>query len=501
MLLNQSPAVPVPLSAEVIENGIPTERGVRVRGGLQKSAILPGPVVSLFSFSDPVSPAFFAATATAIYTVTALNPVVLAPIAVSGLTSGYFSTQQIGTVGGDFLYAVNGTDSARLYNGATWQAITGVSIPAITGVPTSQLSQVWLYRNRLFFVRKDTLSAYYLPVDSISGAAGEVSLAGVFQKGGSLLLGATWSQDSGSGMDDRVVFLSTEGEVAIYQGGNPASAADWGLVGRYDMARPLGVRCVMQAGGDLLIATTEGIVPLSQVMAKDPAALSLAAVTKAIQPLWAFEARRAVRPVELLKWQDRGIGIVTLPESDRALVVNLQTGAWAVQTGWSATSAALFVNKAYMARGSVVYAMDETGLDDTSNFTMRICWAFQDFGDPVALKVAQMMRLAFFSNGAFAYSLGMATDYAVAFGAAPAAALTVPPGGYMIWDVTKWDEALWWSPSLESAAGSVTGDWRSVRGAGMALAPVLQITSGSASKLNIEVIRADLAYEAGGSVV
>jgi hypothetical protein len=71
----------------------------------------------------------------------------------------------------------------------------------------------------------------------------------------------------------------------------------------------------------------------------------------------------------------------------------------------------------------------------------------------------------------------------------------------MIWDVSNWDEAFWWSPALESDVGSVTGDWRSVRGAGMALAPTLQITSGSATKLNIEVIRADLAFESGGSVV
>jgi hypothetical protein len=181
--------------------------------------------------------------------------------------------------------------------------------------------------------------------------------------------------------------------------------------------------------------------------------------------------------------------------------VNLQTGAWGVQTGWNATSAALFIGNAYMSRGSVVYAMDETGLDDTENYTMRLCWAFQDFGDPVALKVSQMMRMTFFANSAFPYNVGMATDYSVDFGTAPAGAFVAPPVGYMIWDVSNWDEAFWWSPALESDVGSVTGDWRSVRGAGMALAPTLQITSGSATKLNSEVIRADLAFESGGSVV
>ena len=68
------------------------------------------------------------------------------------------------------------------------------------------------------FVKRDSLKAYYLPVASIGGAAQDVSLSGVFQRGGKLLLGATWSLDSGDGMDDKCVFVSDRGEAAIYSG-------------------------------------------------------------------------------------------------------------------------------------------------------------------------------------------------------------------------------------------------------------------------------------------
>ncbi|TIX02855.1 MAG: hypothetical protein E5V46_32830, partial [Mesorhizobium sp.] len=58
---------------------------------------------------------------------------------------------------------------------------------AITGVATSALSHVWLYRNRLFFIQGGTMKASYLPVDSVTGALGTLNLSGVFQRGGSLL--------------------------------------------------------------------------------------------------------------------------------------------------------------------------------------------------------------------------------------------------------------------------------------------------------------------------
>lgn len=47
------------------------------------------------------------------------------------------------------------------------------------------LNYVWVYKNRLFFVEKDSLNAWYLPVDSIGGAAEKFPLGGVFTRGGS----------------------------------------------------------------------------------------------------------------------------------------------------------------------------------------------------------------------------------------------------------------------------------------------------------------------------
>lgn len=503
LMLDQPPGGADPLGAEVIENGIPTNRGIRVRGGLQKSATVGAdPVLSLFAYRKSGGDALFAATASAVFDISAFDPDTPPAAEFSGQTSGYYAAQQIGTGGGDYLYAVNGTDSPRLYDGAAWTAITGASTPAITGVTTSALSHVWLYRSRLFFVQKNTLVAWYLPVDSIGGAALDASLAGIFQRGGSLMFGATWSLDSGDGLDDKCVFVSTEGEIAIYEGSNPADPADWNLVGRYDVAMPLGINSSMQAGGDLLIATVDGIVPLSEIIQKDPAALSLSAVTRPIETLWRRVTTGLSNPVELLKWSDRGLGVVTLPEWSGTLVVNLQTGAWAVETGWIANCAETFIGKAYIGRsdGSIC-AIDETGADDGEAYTFRMCWAFNDLGDPASYKVAQMVRPSFFAPNDVAFRAGIATDYTPDFPVAPARADIVADDSYLIWDVGNWDEKLWWSESVDSQGVGIVAKWRTVIGDGYAMAPTIQITSGQVTKPNIEIVRLDIAFEVGGSVV
>ena len=62
---------------------------------------------------------------------------------------------------------------------------------------------------------------------------------------------------------DRAVFVTSEGEVLVYAGTNPSSAADWALVGLYKIGRPLGRRCLSKIAGDLLIITQNGVFPMS----------------------------------------------------------------------------------------------------------------------------------------------------------------------------------------------------------------------------------------------
>ena len=503
---NQSLAAEMPNAARVLENWFPTMSGVRVRGGAAKSATIGTRCKSLFSYQTATVSKLFASSASAIYDISALNPSSVPSASVSGLTSGYFSTEQMGTVGGEYLYAVNGTDSARLFDGSTWTTITGASTPAITGVTTSTLSYVWKHKNRLWFVKKNSKSAYYLPVDAVGGAAAEFSLAGVFQKGGYLLFGCTWSEDAGDGMDDRIVFVSSEGEVAVYQGTDPSSGSTWGIVGLYSMAPPRGPKCFIKAGGDVIIGTDDGAIPLSAVTTKDPAALSTAAVSAKIETSWRKMARTwdGVQPWEMIKWPAENLLLVTLPhDQTTCFVANVQTGAWAKYVGWDVQCVALFNKKLYFAdKNGFVYAAEQGGSDNGVSYVSRMSYMPTDLGSPTAFKSVGLMRGVFQALGTPTVQLSLSVNYDITFPSLPAITSTAAGAG-ALWDAALWDAGLWDDDGLNSFIVKPTYDtgWVGVGAQGESLAPQVQIVTSGTGRPDIELVQIDLMGESGASVV
>lgn len=572
LIEDRPPSVDDPLSAEVAQNVIPTQRGYRVRGGVSRAAFVTDPVKRLMGFVG-ASDSLFAATDDAIYNISSLNPAAAPAPSVSGLTSGDWSAQQVGVAGNNYLVAVNGTDNMQILSGGAWNpvtdeavndlqydalttdfevgetvaggtsgatatilgvvratattgtlkigAVTGgpfqddeaitsasgaavangdeaaISSVTITGQATNTFSQVFLYAQRLFFVEADSLVAWYLPAGQVGGAALSLNLAGVFRRGGTLLFGSSWSSDSGDGLDDRCIFVSSEGEVAVYSGTDPSSPSTWRLDGRYDIGKPVSKHGRMIAGGDVLIATDDGIVPVSEAVQKDVAALSLSAVTRRIPISWRNEVDRGLQGAELIKWTRGNLMLVVSPQSDRILTANLQTGAWAVQNGgWIADCAQEYLGDVFIGRDDGrVYKLDDTGMDDGAAFTAKLCGAFVDGGDPATFKVAGMARAAFYASGDFSYSLGVAVDYNVTFDTVPAPVPSSP--GVMIWGSSKWAEAVWGGGFSDPATGR-QDMWRAVSGAGYALAPTFQVSSGSPTKLNVEIVRIDVMVETGG---
>ncbi|MDE4274761.1 hypothetical protein [Phaeobacter gallaeciensis] len=593
---NTPMAAPNPLGAEVLENFIPTQRGIAVRGGATQYAYINASVAAMFGYAAGGNSKLFAASASAIFDVTdsissASSPNSGALIWGSGVwgtstwgksetplaggfTSGDWSAQQIGTSGGDFLIAVNGSDPAQIYDGTDMNPLTGSAVNeidfdgmtaafsvgetltggssgataeilsiiqltgstgtlklgaitggpftddeeitsaggaafangasasasalTITGVTTSDLSHVWLYQNRMFFVQKNSLKAWYLPSGSVGGAAQDVSLAGVFRRGGKLLFGGTWSLDSGDGMDDKCLFVSDLGEVAVYSGVDPSSASTWAFEGRYDIGKPLGKNATAQIGGDFLVATDDGIVPISAAIQRDPSALSLSAVTGPIETTWSDEARRASDDVQLIKWTAGDLMLAVFPQADRMLTANLQTTAWATQTGWHGTCGATYSSGVFVGRDDgFVMKLDSGGTDDGAPFTARVCFSFNDMGDPMAYKVPQLMRGAYFADDSFDAKFSVSAEYDVKFPAAPSAVAST--SGALVWGSGAWGVGTW-AGDVESPRMGVLGNWEAVSGGGHTLAPMVQITSGGAQKLPVELVRVDFIAESGGRV-
>ena len=121
-------------------------------------------------------------------------------------------------------------------------------IPAAAGTAVAALglTQVWKYRRRLYFIQGGTMDAWYLDIDAVAGTLQPIPLSGAFTKGGSLLFGCAWSVSAGDGIDDKCIFVTTEGEIAVFTGTNPGDVLNWRQQGRYQMSPPMGKNCMAQ---------------------------------------------------------------------------------------------------------------------------------------------------------------------------------------------------------------------------------------------------------------
>lgn len=423
-------------------------------------------------------------------------------VAVNGTTAA--GTLYIGPVtAGPFQdnEAITSASGAALVNGAD---VAGSSI-TITGVDTENISQIWSYGSRIFMVEQGTKTAHYLPSSALGGAVGQVELSGVFKLGGSLLFGATWSQDSGAGLDDKCLFVSTEGEVAVYEGTDPGDAPNnWRIVGVYQITRPLGINGTMLAGGDLLVAAEAGLVPISEAIRKDVAALSLSAVSRNIEPAWRQEVsdRRSL-PWEIMKWPERSMMVVSLPRPDegslgRCFVANVETGAWCRYTGWDTRCMSCFDGQGYFGTNDgAIHTMELSGKDGALPYTCVYVGEFDHLNSPGVTKTAHQVRAVFLAESPFLPKLSASINYSITL---PTAPNSTPDYVTAQWDTgAEWDNSVSWD-TPDGATVSATR-WVSIGRTGFAIAPQIQITFGIDPTPFVELVAFDMTYSSGGVVV
>jgi len=490
----------------VLDNMYPTTTGLRIRGGNRLHATVGSvPVQSLMGYVGGTVKSMFAAAGGSVYNITTVaNPAIPPAPAFSGQTSNYYAHVNFATTGGYFMYAVNGTDLARLYNGTTWTAINGASVPAITGATTSTFSHVNVYRNRIYFVEKNTLIVDYLPVDSIGGAAAQLNLAGIFRKGGAVLFTATWSSESGSSsLNDYFVVVSTEGEIAIFTGSYPGGA-DWSLVGTAEGPEPLGVNAWFKAGGDIAIETITGLITVSAIKLKDPGALAVDALSSAIEPDWRREAslRRTV-PWEAVKWVEKGLLYVSVPSvsvstAPLVYVKNLATGAWGgPYKGWDARCMLVHNRQLYFgANDGTIRIAEIGGRDGTMPYTGLIGFAWDHIGTPGYTKTVKQARADFITTQPFAVQISASVNYVSSFPSPPNATTDAIPTS--LFDVGLWGEAIW---DGGTALFPKSTRWVSIGTTGDIFSMQIQIPIGATETPSAELTILHLTYEQGALTV
>ncbi len=482
-----------PTDAIVMENWFPGTTNIAVRNGSQAwTQAIPGLVESLMAYSaQDGTRTLFAAAGAGIYDAKQKNHVNTA--VVTGLTSAQWQHTNFGTPGGEFLVCVNGADPLQLFDGSNWQAVTALSTPiAITGIDTSSLIAVAPYKSRLIFLEKNSLRFWYLPVLQLGGAAASFDLGSQFRLGGYLMAFASWNMDTVQGPQDYAAFISSEGEVAIYQGYDPSIPGAWSLTGVFRIGRPIGRRCCQKVGSDVYVISVDGLYPLSAALLADRSQNSKALSNK-ITNLINLDVQ--------LYGGNLGWQVVLYPTGNKLIinvpqiagqvqyqyVMNTITGAWTKFTGWQAACWEVMGDQLFFGTLNRVVLADVGVNDSHKQISTDLKVAFSDFGASGQQKQWTMVRPVFSSDDDFSVNAIMNMDFA---DNAANAALTLPKSiGASSWNFAIWDSAPW-------AQGMRTRlTWETVGGIGFYASLRLQTLS-KAAQVSLQSI--DYAFLAGG---
>lgn len=442
-----------------LDNFFPRTGDVMLRLGRERLASLPqgSRIKTLLGYSSPTGvKQLFAASNMGIYSL--VNPE--APMLVSPATNGEWQSVSSTTSGGSFLLAVNGADDMRLYNGDKWQELNATSTPAVTGVPSKELVNISKFKTRIIFCRKDSLSFYYLPTNAIAGALTEFPLGPIFSRGGYLMATATWTIDGGNGPDDYFMAITSEGEVAVYSGTDPAS--DFRKVGTFQLSKPMGRRCVHQLADDVILLTQGAIFPLSKSISRGLVDRRIA-LSRRIER--AYSAFTAESP-NLFGWEstffpEANMLLVNVPTKDYEaksikysyqFVMNTTTGKWCRFTNWNADTFLAFDGKLYCALFNNVWECWTGHSDDGADIVGNAKTAASSLGRSTVKQVT-MIRPMLQTSGPVTLQLALDVDYRDNTLVGTSASYTQL--------VAQWDSAIW-NTSRWSGANRVLSVWRSV---------------------------------------
>jgi len=453
-----------PRFAIQMDNFWPTAWGVYARRGWKYHATLPNAQVCIslltYSATDGSEKLFAHTDAGRIYDVSAPTTT---PVEVVANVGGRVQFVNFTNVFGTYLICVDGVQTPFFYNGTIWNTlgITGdlgdggvPPPPDPTPLDSTKFIDVEVFKRRLWFVEKDSTRAWYLGTDEIQGAASLFDLGEVFPRGGYLKEIATWSVDTGDGLNDKLVFISSEGDIALFSGIDPDQ--DFVLDGLFRIAPPVNRRSATKRGGDLVIATYEGITSMAAVL-QEQSESGAHTISESIKPLLSA----ITDPANLSNINDWQLSVFSRLEmliyntrdaqgTTIQYVMNNTTKAWSRFIGVDARCWGKLEGEPYFGGPGYVGkfwegAHDGTSIDETSLGTVILAQAIQTysyFNSSGQQKHFRMARPVLRAGSEPSVSVAMLVDYN---GVNPTYAPDPTPLGYnfAVWDVTLWDESLW----------------------------------------------------------
>lgn len=513
-----------PTSAYGLVNWIPQRYGVRSRKGYSEYATGLGAqvntVMSYFGPADTIPPSanfqiaptslpgkVFAATDSSIFDVTSQTSTPSIAQALSGtVDAGYISSVNFSNGAGGWLLCASETDGYFTFDGTTWLKVTmGSGATQVSGLDPTTFCAVAIWKRRVWFVVKSSQKVCYLAVDAPYGAASELNVGPYLKHGGSVAWIANWTIDAGEGIDDYLIICSENGDVLIYQGTDPANASTFSLQGVFYVGEvPKGRTGFITLGGDLLIISNLGIIPVSYITRGGANVLGTTTgdITADIVQLFSTDISSTFN---FFGWQMHPVAredllVVVVPQTGNTpnlqYVLNTSSMKWTQFNGMPMTCLKSVANWPLFgtADGRVCIAFtnytDNNKLDGTlgSAIVGLIQPAFSYFqkeGDISSQKHFLMVQPTFLSTSPPGFNVQMNVDF-VPGAPVPPTFSNQPTGA--VWGVSKWDQVLW------GGAQNIYKQWMSVTGVGFAG----QASFATSVNVDTTFTSIDYMFEVGG---
>ena len=372
--------------------------------------------------------------------------------------------------------------------------IVGATVGATTyTIDSSKFINVNLFKNRLYFTEKDTLNCWYLDVNAVGGTATPLFFGGIARNSGYLQAMGTWTLDAGQGADDYAVFVTSMGEVIVYNGTNPDTAETWQLKGVWQLGQTFSRRCFFKWAGDLLLLTQDGLVPLASALQSSRLDPRINLTDK----IYYAVSQAATNYFDLFGWQinyyaSENMLILSIPTSVgmEQYVMHTITKSWARFTGieaycWEVSGDA---DMHFGGNGYVGKFYDTTS-DNGATIVATAQQAYSYFDSPGQLKRFTLVRpILQTDNGIPTVLCGISVD----FDTTPLInQIAFNPNASKVgkWDVAKWDEANWGGELV------TTKIWQGVTGLGFSGSVNMNVASAG---IELHWASTDYVMERGG---
>jgi hypothetical protein len=413
-------------------------------------------------------------------------------VTISGASPAQYNGTYVITVTGasTFTYVMASSPAS---NATT---VGSYTVLGITGVDSSRFANVNLFKNRLYFTERDSLTCWYLDVNSIGGAAQPLYFGGIARNGGYLQAMGTWTLDAGQGADDYAVFVTSMGEVIVYNGTDPNTAATWALKGVWQLGQTFARKCFFKWAGDLLLLTQDGLVPLASALQSS----RLDPRVNLTDKIYYSVSIAATNYYANFGWQinyfaSENMLILNIPVTNgvEQYVMHTITKSWARFTGIDTTCWEVSGdNDMHFGGNGVVCTFYSALSDNGNNISAFAQQAYSYFDSPGQQKRFTLVRPILQSDGGIpSFLTGIAVDFDTQFNLG---AISFNPNTS---SVGKWDSAVWDSAAWNWGSGSLitTKQWQGVTGIGFSASMAIQVVS---QGIDLHWASTDYVMEKGG---